>query len=424
MAVTNKDFQQAMRNKKDEFYTQLTDIEKEMKHYKDFFRGKIVFCNCDDPEYSNFWRFFQLNFYELGLKKLISTHYEADKPSYRMDIVSTDNGEQCGIPDYVKTPLKQNGDFRSPECIEILKEADIVITNPPFSLFREYIAQLIEYKKHFIILGNVNAITYKEIFPLLKSNQMWLGYRSLSRDMYFDVPTERRKWLVENKKEGSAYKIIDGVVMGRLASACWYTNLDHPKRHSVLETSYSYSKKDALYPDLYPKYDNYDAINVDKVTEIPMDYFESWGVSENSFALLQQENWLITRTEMIDEINYFWIVPSKKNPLFENYINKLDGYKSDIEKVINSELYCSGNIGVPITFFDKYNPNQFEIINANDIRINEDIKDKPHGLIKDKEASITINSPNKDTTHTHTHTHSHTRTTYARIVVRNLGTRC
>ena len=172
----NKHLGKAKEQKKDEFFTQITDIENELRHYKHHFKGKVVFCNCDDPEYSNFWRYFQLNFYELGLKKLISTHYEEDKPSYRMDIVSNDSGEQCGIPDYVKTPLKQNGDFRSPECIEILKEADIVITNPPFSLFREYIKQLIDYGKSFIIIGNQNALHYKEVFPLIQENKVWLGY--------------------------------------------------------------------------------------------------------------------------------------------------------------------------------------------------------------------------------------------------------
>ena len=184
----NADLNKANRAKKDEFYTQLTDIEKEMRHYKEHFRDKVVFCNCDAPEYSNFWRYFQLNFYELGLKQLISTHYEEDKPSYRMDIVSTDHGEQCGIPDYVKTPLKQNGDFRSPECIEILKEADIVITNPPFSLFKEYIALLFKYEKKFIIIGNVNAITYKEVFPELMRNNVWLGASIHSGDRKFNVP--------------------------------------------------------------------------------------------------------------------------------------------------------------------------------------------------------------------------------------------
>lgn len=282
MAVTNKDFQQAMRNKKDEFYTQLTDIEKEMKHYKDFFRGKVVFCNCDDPEYSNFWRFFQLNFYELGLKKLISTHYEADKPSYRMDIVSTDHGEQCGIPDYVKTPLKQNGDFRSPECIEILKEADVVITNPPFSLFREYVAQLIEYDKKFIILGNQNALTYKEIFPLFRDNKIWYGVSIHSHGRDFRVPDDYPLQAYEYRTDAEGNKFIN------VKGVRWITNVDYDARYEDLILYKRYS------PEEYPKYDNFDAIEVSKTAEIPADYY--------------------------------------------------------------------GLMGVPISFIDKYNPNQFEII--------------------------------------------------------------
>lgn len=272
----NTSLHDAKDAKNDEFYTRLQDINEEMNHYEDAFRNKVVFCNCDDPTWSNFWKYFHMNFEYLGLKKLITTHYEAGEvPSYKMEYTGGNDGD---FEDGVRTILTQNGDFRSPECIALLREADIVVTNPPFSLFREYIAQLIEYDKKFIVLGNMNAITYKEIFPLLKDNKMWLGYRSLSRDMYFDVPAERRKWLVENKKEGSAYKIIDGVVMGRLASACWYTNIDHTKRHDLLSTPYLYSKKTILYPDLYPKYDNYNAIDVRKVTEIPMDYNEVMGV--------------------------------------------------------------------------------------------------------------------------------------------------
>ena len=176
----------AKENKEDEFYTKITDIEKELRHYKEHFKGKVIFCNCDDPEYSNFWRYFQLKFFELGIKKLISTHYNDEAPSYKMEIVATENQEQIGIPDYVKTPLQGNGDFRSPECIEILKEADIVITNPPFSLFREYITQLIEYNKKFVIIGSQNNITYREIFPLLKDDKLWLGYNA--GDMEFVVP--------------------------------------------------------------------------------------------------------------------------------------------------------------------------------------------------------------------------------------------
>lgn len=175
--MPNKNLHAAKTAKNDEFYTQLSDIEKELYHYRDFFRGKEVFCNCDDPEYSNFWKYFQMNFFFLGLKKLIATHYEPGKQSYKMEIIAADlPSGQTAFPDYVKTPLEGDGDFRSDECIEILKEADVVVTNPPFSLFREYVAQLMEYDKKFIIIGNINAITYKEFFPLLKDDKVWPGW--------------------------------------------------------------------------------------------------------------------------------------------------------------------------------------------------------------------------------------------------------
>ena len=250
----------AKRQKNDEYYTQITDIEKELKYYREVFRGKTIFCNCDDPEYSNFWRYFQLNFYDLGLKKLISTHYDEEKSSYRMDIVSTDSGEQCGIPDFVKTPLIGNGDFRSTECIEILKEADIVITNPPFSLFREYLAQLIEYGKKFIIVANKNAITYKEVFQLMSDDKIWIGYRNINSDMWLEVP------------EGQPYeKIVDGKKLKHIM-ACWITNIEITKRYEDLTLYKTYNPAD------YPKFDNYDAINVDKVSEIPCDYYGIMGV--------------------------------------------------------------------------------------------------------------------------------------------------
>lgn len=259
----NKSLAKAKEQKNDEFYTKITDIEKELRHYKDHFKGKIIFCNCDDPEYSNFWRYFQLNFYELGLKKLISTHYEEKKPSYKMEIISGDNKQQVGIPDYIKTPLQQNGDFRSPECVEILKEADIVITNPPFSLFKEYLSQLIEYKKSFIIIGNAFAITYKEVFPLIRDNKVWLGYNS--GDMEFTVPSYY-------EPRATRYREENGVKYRSLGNICWLTNLDIPKRHEELTLYKQYS------PSKYPKYDNYDAIEVGKISEIPCDYYGVMGV--------------------------------------------------------------------------------------------------------------------------------------------------
>lgn len=281
MAIGNETLHRANQAKEDEFYTQIKDVEKELMHYKEQFKDKIVFCNCDDPVFSNFWRYFQLNFYYLGLKKLIATHYEEDKQSYKLEIIgAVDKNEQFRIPDYVQTPLQQNGDFRSPECIEILKEADIVVTNPPFSLFREYVAQLIEYDKKFLIIGNQNAITYKEIFPLLKENKMWTGYHC--GDMEFKVPDHYppRKSRFRIDENGQKWRSMGNI--------CWYTNLDTTKRHENLILYKSYN------PTEYPKYDNYDAINVNKVDEIPCDY--------------------------------------------------------------------DGVMGVPVTFLDKYNPDQFEIM--------------------------------------------------------------
>ena len=171
----NQHLQKANKAKNDEFYTQLSDIEKELKHYKDHFKDKVIFCNCDDPEESHFWRYFEMNFEYLGIKKLVATHYETEKPSYKLEIIGDRNHDgKVNKLDIIQTPLKQNGDFRSPECIEILEEADIVVTNPPFSLFREYVGQLFEYEKKFIIVGNQNAVTYKEFFPYIKENKVWL----------------------------------------------------------------------------------------------------------------------------------------------------------------------------------------------------------------------------------------------------------
>ena len=259
----NSNLNKAGIAKEDEFYTKITDIEKELRHYRDYLRGKVVFCNCDDPETSNFWLYFRLNFYELGLKKLISTHFEADKPSYKLEIVSTDKDAQLGLPEYIKTPLTQNGDFRSPECIEILKEADVVITNPPFSLFREYVAQLVEYNKKFIIIGRETAITYKEIFTLLRDGIVWLGYNN--GDMEFLVPDYYEPRDTRYREEnGQKYRSLGNII--------WLTNIDIPKRHDDIITYKSYS------PEEYQKYDNYDAINVNKIADIPADYDGVMGV--------------------------------------------------------------------------------------------------------------------------------------------------
>lgn len=264
----NSNLAAAKRAKNDEFYTQLTDIEKELVHYKEQLRGKVVFCNCDDPTWSNFWRYFHLNFAHIGLKKLIATHFDPEKPTYKLEY---EGGNDTDVEAGVKTELSQNGDFRSPECIELLRECDVVVTNPPFSLFREYVAQLMEYGKKFIIIGNKNSITYKEFFPFLKDNKVWIGYGS---------PCEFRL------PDGTVTKQVNG--LGR-----WFTNLDIKKRHEPLILVRRYSDD----PSKYPRYDNYDAINVDKVSDIPEDY--------------------------------------------------------------------EGVMGVPITFLDKYCPEQFEILDLN-----------------------------------------------------------
>lgn len=253
----------AKEAKNDEFYTQIADIEKELKYYKEHFKGKTVFCNCDDPEWSNFWKYFHLNFGLLGLKKLITTHYNASEPTYKMEY---EGGNDSDTSVGVITPLKQNGDFRSSECIELLKDADIVVTNPPFSLFREYLGQLISYGKQFIIIGNMNALTYKEVFPLFKDNKVWYGVSITSGDRKFYVPDYYPLNASGCGVDDNGRRFI------RVKGVRWFTNLDNNKRHEVLDLIEHYS------PDKYPTYDNYDAINVDKVSDIPVDYDGVMGV--------------------------------------------------------------------------------------------------------------------------------------------------
>ena len=264
MAEKNKNLGKARKNKEDEFYTKITDIEKEMRYYREHFKGKVIFCNCDDPETSNFWRYFELNFEELGLRKLIATHYETEKPSYKLELMADLDGDgRITGKDIVKSPLRQNGDFRSPECIEILKEADIVITNPPFSLFREYVEQLIQYGKKFIIIGRETAITYREIFTLIRDNVIWLGYNN--GDMEFVVPSYY-------EPRATRYREENGVKYRSLGNAIWLTNIDIPKRHEDLPIFKPYN------PAEYQVFDNYDAINVNKLTDIPADYDGVMGV--------------------------------------------------------------------------------------------------------------------------------------------------
>ena len=309
--MSNKKLHNAKRNKNDEFYTQLPDIENELHHYWDHFKGKTVLCNCDDPKISNFHLYFTLKFDDLKLSKLITVCYKNNQ----MDLFSEKNDDQAIAVVYTKVEngveekvihLKGDGDFRSDECVQFLKESDIVVTNPPFSLFREYIAQLMEHDKKFLIIGNYNAVTYKEVFPLIKENKIWLGYSLDGRNIWFGIPDHYEKY----------HKIEDGVKYAFVAGTVWFTNLDHKKRNEELILVKNYKGNEQNYP----KYDNYNAIEVSKVVDIPKDY--------------------------------------------------------------------DGVMGVPITFLNKYNPDQFEIMNANDFRTNEYVPMKSHGLIKDKEGSI------------------------------------
>ena len=313
--MANKAFDAAKTNKADEFYTQLNDIELEMRHYRAFFKDKIVLCNCDDPYESNFFKYFALNFNHLGLKKIIATCYDGSPVAgEQLDLFSLLNEEEnttnryafkieiTEVPDLnedgavdmfdvelllksknnVLTKLKGNGDFRSDECIELLKQADVVVTNPPFSLFREYVAQLVAYNKKFIIIGNQNAISYKEIFALIKNDKIWLGQSIHSGDREFRVPDSYPLQAAGYRVDEKGKKYI------RVKGVRWFTNVDYLERHEELVLYKKYTDEE------FPTYMNYDAINVDVSTDIPYDYY--------------------------------------------------------------------GKIGVPITFLDKFSPDQFEII--------------------------------------------------------------
>ena len=268
----NKNMHKAKKAKNDEFYTQLSDIENELRHYRKHFKGKTVYCNCDDPNISNFFKFFSLNFDKLGLKRLITTCYKSTdanlfsqkKAKKGLLIDFQGASEMYGVPspeDMEITELKGDGDFRSHESIELLKQADIVVTNPPFSLFREYIDQLMEYDKKFLVVGNNNAIKYKEIFRYIKQARMWLGVNS-NKTMTFELPDDYEKWS----------EIINGVKYGNVPAISWFTNMKHNKQNEELILYKRYNPRD------YPKYDNLDAIEVSKVNEIPVDYNGLMGV--------------------------------------------------------------------------------------------------------------------------------------------------
>ena len=287
----NDSLHKAKRAKADEFYTQLSDIEKECSHYKEHFKGKTILCNCDDPRVSNFFFYFSQNFEHLGLKKLIATCYKSqdinlfskgntEKAVYIVYEGDKNGNKKVDDNELDVKELQGDGDFRSKECIELLKEADIVVTNPPFSLFREYVALLMEYEKKFLIIGTQNAITYKEIFKLIKENKIWLGCKS--GDMSFTVPAD------SEPRATRYWETEDGTKWRSMGNICWFTNLDHKKRHEKIVLYKTYTPED------FPKYKNYNVIEVSKIADIPMDY--------------------------------------------------------------------DGVMGVPITFMDKYNPEQFEII--------------------------------------------------------------
>ena len=269
----NKSLGAAKTARKDEFYTQLSDIENELRHYTEHFRGKTVLCNCDDPRVSNFFHYFAYGFENLGLKRLITTCYKnqerdlfSENKSEHAIWLEYFGGERVPTAEKIGThPLIGDGDFRSPECIELLKQADIVVTNPPFSLFREYVAQLVKYDKKFLIIGPQNAITYKEIFPIIKENRIWLGHGFRAGNAFFGIP--------EGEQVNYARGVYDPATkLVKFRNCCWFTNLEHNKRHEPLIPHRNYTPED------YPRYDNYDAINVDKTSDIPMDYDGVMGV--------------------------------------------------------------------------------------------------------------------------------------------------
>lgn len=352
--MANQSLTSAKRAKNDEFYTQYNDIQKEIEAYLDFdadtFKGKVVYCNCDDPYESNFFRYFVLNFKKLRLKQLITTSYcPSPVANTQLELLGTEASTAQGkghpkvtankfvinkvhkidgksefslmdVAEQLKAnkanewaPLEGNGDFRSPECVALLQQADIVVTNPPFSMFREYIKLLVDHGKRFAVIGNMNAITYKEIFPLIKDNQMWLVAGFSKGNAYFSIPDS-------SVRDFAAGVYDEDRKLVKFRNVCWFTNLDHGRRHQPLPlmTQKEVIKFGKGKP--FEKYDNYNAIDISKTKWIPSDY--------------------------------------------------------------------GGAMGVPISFLDKYSPEQFEIISANDIRTNESVPCKAHGLIKDKDSTI------------------------------------
>lgn len=428
----NSGLSKAKDAKKDEFYTTYEDIQAEINHYEDKFNGKTVLCNCDDPFESNFCKFFLRNFNYLGLKRLICTSYRTspfigqqlslwdimDEPvvqgnGYVMDIKEVPMANGRGVSDedidtLLKSEkrgvkkLKGDGDFRSDECVEYLKQADIVVTNPPFSLFREYVAQLMAYQKDFLIIGNVNAITYKEIFPLIKDNKLWLGASIHSGDRKFYVPDDYPLHAAGCGvgKDGRKYIRVKGVR--------WFTNLDYAIRHEELDLYKKYYGNE----DEYPRYANYDAINVDKVADIPCDYFEEIGVpityldkhNPEQFDIIGASRWIgKPMSEIAPKGSYvaggvrFYLPLDKPEQVGDNLLDETRRDETALPLPLRqnchqtqvtddcmteslSSVKCSGIMGVPITFLDKYNPEQFEIIGMS---ASADTMDKPAQLGED-----------------------------------------
>ena len=332
----NNNLHAAKNAKNDEFYTQLTDIEKELNNYKDFFNGKVVYCNCDDPRESNFFKFFSMNFERLGLKKLITTGYKKDGHGVAFIYEGDKNGnrkvDDCEVE---VVELEGNGGYETEECIAFLKEADVVVTNPPFSLFRDYVKQLMDYNKKFLIIGNMNAITYKEIFPYIKNNKMWWGCSLNGTKCSFIVP---------QSYEGKNVYVENGVKYGKVNNAIWFTNIMHQRRSTPLDLYRKYNEND------FPHYDNYDGINVDKVTEIPEDYDGVMGVpitflykyNPTQFEIVELGNSRENFTPIKDYINPHKVLKNGK-VVNGNAINCVLAIKSDT-KPINEVYYTSDNV--------------------------------------------------------------------------------
>ena len=417
----NENLHKAKDAKKDEFYTQYEDIQNELNHYEEHFKGRTVLCNCDDPFESNFCKFFLRNFNYLGLKRLICTSYgtspvvgqqlslfdDENEPvsrghGYVIDIKEVPMANGRGVSDedidaLLKSrkrgvkKLKGDGDFRSDECIEYLKQADIVVTNPPFSLFREYIARLVAYQKNFLIIGNVNAITYKEIFPLIKDNRLWLGASIHSGDRKFYVPDDYPLHAAGCGIDKNGRKYI------RVKGVRWFTNLDYAARHDKLVLYKKYYGNE----DEYPHYANYDAINVNKVADIPCDYFEEIGVpityldkhNPEQFEIIGASRWMgKPMSEIAPKGSYvaggvrFYLPEdcsqsikvererereretARQAALSLSLRQNRYQTQSTDDSMTGSSLRgrCRGIMGVPITFLDKYNPDQFEIIGCAD----------------------------------------------------------